>query len=189
MKSKILEKSIELFKSKGFDKVSIDEISSECRVTKGSFYHYYDSKYSVVSEYFESLIKNDQEVIKELILKDSVLEQLWGLIEHLIDCTLTIGPDLLGESLIASIKHKELLVPVSKDCNSIKLNNLLQIMVKLIEKGQRNGEIKNLLPAEEIFMSYMLGFLGTTLYWSTNTVKTIDLKEMLKKSFDLNFHR
>lgn len=189
MKSKILEKSIELFKAKGFDKVSIDEISAKCGVTKGSFYHYYSSKYNVISEYFESLIKNDQEVIKELILKDSVLEQLWALVEHLIDCALTIGPDLLGESLIASIKQKELLLPVNKDSSNLKLDNLLQIMVKLIEKGQRNNEIKNLLPAEEIFTSYMLGFLGTTFYWSTNTEKIIDLKEMLKKSFDINFKK
>ena len=187
MKSRILEKSIELFKLKGFDNVSIDEISAECGVTKGSFYHYFNSKYRVVSEYFESLIKNDQEVIRELILKDSVLDQLWMLVEHLVDCILAIGPELLGESLIESIKHKELLMPVSEESNSIKLNNLFQIMVNLIEKGQRNGEIKNIIPADEVFMSYMLGFLGTTLYWSTSKSPKNNLKEMLKKSFDLNF--
>ena len=187
MKLKILEKSIELFKTKGFDKVSVDDISAECGVTKGAFYHHYHSKYSVVSEYLESLIMNDHEVIRKIILKDSVLDQLWLLIEHLIDCVLLVGPELLGESLIASIKYKELLVPVKKESHNVKLGNLLQTMLKLGEKGQNNGEIKKILSSDEILTSYMLGFLGTTLYWATNKGEVIDLKEMLKKSFDLSF--
>lgn len=187
MKDKILNKAIELFNTKGFDKVSIDQICAECGVTKGAFYHHYSSKHAILLKYYEVLLKNSNELLEILVLKNSVLEQIWSLIEHIIDCILKIGPVLTNELLIAGLKEKELLLPINIEKENLKLDSQLKLMVKLIEKGLNTGEIISNSKAEYIFESYMLGLLGTVFHWCSSIENPFDLKLKLKRSFEFSF--
>lgn len=49
-KSKIYSTSIELFKRKGFENVTIQDIAKEANVSVGSFYNYYKSKNDILNE-------------------------------------------------------------------------------------------------------------------------------------------
>lgn len=46
-KEKIMETAFELFGSKGYDKVSINEIAETSGISKGGIFHYFDSKYAL----------------------------------------------------------------------------------------------------------------------------------------------
>ncbi len=43
-KSKILEASVKLFSARGFNAASVDDICAEAGVSKGAFYHHFESK-------------------------------------------------------------------------------------------------------------------------------------------------
>ena len=53
MKKKLLDTAIELFLEHGYEQVSVDMICKACNVTKGSFYHYYPTKDSLLVDYYE----------------------------------------------------------------------------------------------------------------------------------------
>lgn len=75
-KEKIYKTSIKLFKSKGFDNVTIQEIAKSANISVGLFYNYYKSKndilyqrFIIADEIFDKFIKNGIEgaTIKERI--------------------------------------------------------------------------------------------------------------------------
>ena len=43
-KTEILNKALELFKEKGYDNVTVNEIASASNISKNTFYYYYESK-------------------------------------------------------------------------------------------------------------------------------------------------
>lgn len=49
---KILNTSIELFKTKGYNNVTINEICKACNIVKGTFYYNYKSKDQLLLNYF-----------------------------------------------------------------------------------------------------------------------------------------
>jgi AcrR family transcriptional regulator len=51
-KNKILESALTLFKERGYNSVTIDEITQKAEVAKGSFYTYFSTKSDIVVEEF-----------------------------------------------------------------------------------------------------------------------------------------
>ncbi len=54
-KQLLLDISKELFQKKDFDKVSVDEICRLAGVTKGSFYHHFNSKYDIPIQQYRAM--------------------------------------------------------------------------------------------------------------------------------------
>lgn len=50
MKERIFEAAFELFSSRGYDKVSLNEIINRAGVSKGGLFHHFDSKYSLARD-------------------------------------------------------------------------------------------------------------------------------------------
>lgn len=68
-KEKIYNTSIKLFKSKGFDNVTIQDIAIASNVSVGSFYNYYKSKNDIL---------NQQYIVADVIFKDFVENGIIG---------------------------------------------------------------------------------------------------------------
>ena len=54
----LMEVSLELFREKDFEDVTINEICRRAGVTKGSFYHHFDSKYDIPIQQFREIQKS-----------------------------------------------------------------------------------------------------------------------------------
>ena len=53
---RIYQAAIELFVKKGFDDVTVDEITRRADVAKGTFFNYFPTKTDVLADYFQALI-------------------------------------------------------------------------------------------------------------------------------------
>ena len=51
----LLDTALEMFGTKGFDNVTIDEITEKCGVSKGAFYTHFKSKYDVFAVKFKDI--------------------------------------------------------------------------------------------------------------------------------------
>lgn len=187
MKEKILNTAIKLFKEKDFGKVSIDEICDECGVTKGSFYHHYKSKNDLLISYYNTLIKKDTyTIMNEIITIDSTYEQLWKAIElYFIESMLEIGPNLFKNVIITDILERNEVIHLYIDSNE-RLKEYFELLIKLIVKGQHNGEIRNSFSSDELLSSYFAGVLGIFVKWSSSG-GTFDEKAELRKLFEIIF--
>ena len=90
MKEKILNKSLELFSSKGFDAVSVSMISEGLGISKGALYKHYESKKAIFDAIIKRMEENDYAMSADFDLptdmfckmpeayKGSSLEQLFS---------------------------------------------------------------------------------------------------------------
>lgn len=81
-KREFIETAIEIFKTKGYEKASINDILKQMNVTKGAFYYYFESKEALLTEIVNKLMQEIQIIVKDLAEKNNLsavakLEQLF----------------------------------------------------------------------------------------------------------------
>lgn len=81
-KEKLLFSAKELIVEKGFDRLSIMDITNHAKVGKGTYYTYFDTKYDIVYQISEEILKELLLKVDEINTKDKneILNQLIDMI-------------------------------------------------------------------------------------------------------------
>lgn len=133
-KRKIFVTAMKLFKEKGYDNVTVDEIVKEAEIAKGTFYIYFRTKAHIVAEVFTELDINYEKSMKKVEFLGSSVEKLKKLLNDAIEIQRDyVGYDL---SIIGYRAQLELHIEYSMD----EERPLYQYTAKLIREGQMRGE-------------------------------------------------
>ncbi len=65
-KNKIFEVAGRLFKEKGFESTTVDEITTKARIGKGTFFNYFPTKEALIMDF----AKQKEELVYDLVLKE-----------------------------------------------------------------------------------------------------------------------
>lgn len=150
-KSKIVNAAWKLFYDQGYDETTVDEIIAESGTSKGSFYHYFSSKDSLLGTLSYMFDEKYRELEPELDENSTCFEkllflnqQLFEMIENKIDINLLAG--LLSTQL------------VTKGERNLLDNNryYYKLIRKIIESGKVKGEIKAEISTGEVVKLYAM---------------------------------
>jgi AcrR family transcriptional regulator len=181
-KERLLKGAMELFTKKGFEKTSIEDITINAKVAKGTFYNFFDKKEDVILYFLDKEISNSRrEIERKLVLKDNIIDQLELLIFTYLknifknkDFSRVLIRERIGK--IGVVSHR----------NEIKL---MQSISQLIDMAKERNEIKNQVDsrhmAEMIFAMYTM----YAVYWLNGFIKTkrqcvVRIREVLHLVFD-----
>jgi AcrR family transcriptional regulator len=181
-KERLLKGAMELFTKKGFEKTSIEDITINAKVAKGTFYNFFDKKEDVIRYFLDNEISNSRrEIERKLVLKDNIIDQLELLIFTYLknifknkDFSRVLIRERIGK--IGVVSHR----------NEIKL---MQSISQLIDMAKERNEIKNQVDsrhmAEMIFAMYTM----YAVYWLNGFIKTkrqcvVRIREVLHLVFD-----
>lgn len=150
-KSKIVNAAWNLFYENGYENTTVDEIITRSGTSKGSFYHYFTSKDSLLSSLSYVFDEKYRELEPNLTKEQSCFEKLMYLnqeifmmIENKVDINLLSG--LLSTQLITK-GEKNLL-----DYNRY----YYKLIRKIVEEGQDRGEIGKETGTGEIVKLYAM---------------------------------
>jgi len=76
----ILNQGIKLFRERGYNLVSIDDICEAAGITKSTFYYHYKSKNDLIAQFFNDTHILVKEKLLDLLSYEQPLEQLYTLI-------------------------------------------------------------------------------------------------------------
>ena len=148
-KSKIVSAAWRLFYENGYDDTTIEEIIFESGTSKGSFYHYFDSKDALLGslaylfdEKYEELEENltpGQNTVETLLMLN---RELFAMVENTID--LELIKKLYSTQLVTK-SEKQLL-----DQNRV----YYKLLRKLAVAGQASGELTKNMSAGDIVRYY-----------------------------------
>ncbi|WP_152805546.1 TetR family transcriptional regulator [Alkalibaculum sporogenes] len=187
-KPKILVKSIELFKKKGFDNVTINQICESCNITKRTFYYHYDSKKALLLDYF-SLVDDDIETtLKNIDTEATWLDKCWMLKQVYVRGIANLNADILKNLLIIDMAQQNLMFSFELNDFDPKKKRLRQIVIEYTRKAQETGEICDDISAVDLSHCFASAFLGLAVNWSS-TGGDYDLVEASKKYFDLIYKK
>ena len=174
-RKKLLESAKELLFDKGYEKTTIVDITKNCGMSSGNFYHYFDSKDDLIlaleREPFDIRYQKSYSNT-ELSWYERMVEYLLNIIE--INCTY-FTPRYNGFWFAYHATHPTAIdSPENKYC--LLINELSSFLIKGVEAGELSQEI----PIKQISEFLVIHYHGAILY-STLTGGEYDLIEEMKK--------
>ena len=161
----ILQKSFELVYTHGYQATSIDTIIATTNVTKGAFFHHFKNKdemgLAVINEIMYPLMHND--LVKPLLESTNPVEDIYNMIGYL----LLENPFLTMKDGCPAGNLTQEMSPINDDFKNAlsKLSQEFKDAMKIaLEKGQRNGIVKNDIQSEDIAVFVLSGYWGIRIF-------------------------
>ncbi len=148
-KSRIVSAAWKLFYEQGYDDTTIEDIIFESETSKGSFYHYFESKDALLGSLAYLFDEKYEELEKEIDINGDSIEillylnrELFKMVENTIDLELI---KRLYSTQLTTKTEKQLL-----DKNRV----YYKLLRKIISAGQAAGQITEEQSANEIVRYY-----------------------------------
>ena len=159
MKAYIIAKGGELFKQKGYEAVTVNDICTACDITKTTFYYHLTSKQDILLQLYDIIVDNLTPMLKQMIHIHSSWEQIQHLFDYLMTSFMDLGSDLNSQLLIVNLQRRQRALDVRK--------SLEEIAVQIIAEGQKSGQIRNPSSPESLYAASAYMFTGYEYMWCT----------------------
>ena len=159
MKAYIIAKGGELFKEKGYETVTVNDICTACNITKTTFYYHLSSKQDILLQLYDIIVDNLTPMLKQMIHLHSSWEQIQHLFDYLMTSFMDLGSDLNSQLLIVNLQRRQRALDVRK--------SLEEIAVQIIAEGQKSGQIRNPSSPQSLYAASAYMFTGYEYMWCT----------------------
>ena len=150
-KGRIIESAWELFYEQGYENTTIDDIVEHSETSKGSFYHYFDSKDSLLSSLSYLFDKKYEELIPSLEKYSSCVDKLIYLNRELF----LMIENRVSLDLLARLLSTQLITTGEKHLLDHD-RTYYRLLRKIVIEGQKSGEFRQDLSVNEIVKGYSL---------------------------------
>jgi AcrR family transcriptional regulator len=168
--------ALQLFAQRGFQNVTVEDITEAADVGKGTFFNYFPTKDHVLGVMAEIQLGK---VAEALVLADDGEQSIHSVLHHLfLRAAEEPGrsPDL-ARALISSFLASECV----REIIAFNMNGGRALIAQIIAAGQKSGEIDPRLKKEKIATQVLQTFMGTVLFWSLH--EKPPLKTWIEDSF------
>jgi AcrR family transcriptional regulator len=172
--------AMKLFTEKGFDQVTVDEITAACGVAKGTFYNYFPKKESILLH----LSHSQMELLSQSLAAHTELPHIKDRIAATFtDLTARYGghPELLRITLAEMVR-----TPAMLGEEMAVIRSFQSELVPLLEEAKRKGQMDADSPTE-LAASVLVGIYFQALTsFAAGAIPTIDqLRMSLTQQVDL----
>ena len=168
---KIMEASEKLIAARGFDNVTVDEITAEAGVSKGSFYTYFKRKEDVVGEiaheHFETVRARSDE------LESGVCDKIAAFLTESMKYIVKSGVKLAQQWLKCGMEP-ELTTDVSN-----KFAYDMRVVREILDAAVKSGELASETPVKAIARLVTVEYYGAVACWGL-TDGALDPVELLE---------
>lgn len=166
-KNRIHETAVKLMELKGFDNITIEEISKKSGVSVGAFYHYFKSKDDILYKLFENADEFMKEKAVSMIQGDTSIDRIVSFFDLFTKLYLLYGIDIIK----ALYKTQSRLFL----CQTSVRFTMLEGIVNM---GIEQGEIDSSFAAKETTKFLFTGARGLLLNWCMDN-GTFDLPKQM----------
>lgn len=107
VKENIAKCAIKLFKSEGYDSVSVNEICQKANVSRSVFYTMFKGKRGILDYVVSKPQQNDDEGFRRFADAENDFERIWQLFERFISIALDFGPKLTSRLFIMQFESPQ----------------------------------------------------------------------------------
>lgn len=158
-KAKLLASARKLISERGFDHVSVEDITRDSGVAKGTFYHYFKCKEDVVAEI--SFISAQEIIRKATEYEGTVQERVFFYVTHVFKDGEWSGLRLVRQWLRDSMD------PDGSRESQEAVINMHQTIKKILTAaiGERPGDLRKDAPIETLAKLFMSHITGVMTLW------------------------
>jgi TetR/AcrR family transcriptional regulator, regulator of autoinduction and epiphytic fitness len=153
-----------LFKSRGYESVTMEQIAAEADVAKRTLYNHFDTKEAVLAHWLEAELERDLAHLQAGMAKRTTFVSR-------VTYLLNASADWCAEHpvyLTAYLRHRFLSIGITEaDGSSASGSGIALAWQQLIAEGQRAGELRKTFPAEQLATWFHHLYLAALLRWMT----------------------
>jgi TetR/AcrR family fatty acid metabolism transcriptional regulator len=154
-KDRIYTAAIDLMDRRGFENITIAEISEQAGVSVGAFYHYFESKNDILAEIFHQADEYFSAQVASGLTKESIPDQIVEYFDHYARFNVASGVEMTQQLFNPKIKF---FIQEGRP--------MLTILQDLVRRGQEKGEIRANRSPEEIVRLLFVMARGVVFEWS-----------------------
>ena len=140
LKSKIAEAGIELFRTEGYEKVSVNDICEAAGVARSSFYRVFAGKKDLIRYLFEHTDANSIVSVEELLAAENDFDRMWIIGDRYITLARQLGPELMSSIMSLALQG---------DIDLLSLGHSVDAwFIRLTRSCQKTGIIRSKEPPE-----------------------------------------
>lgn len=176
-RANIIDCAIDLFKEKGFQETSMEEIAESADVSKGTLYNYFQDKGSILIAYFQSMITGYG---KEINTTPDDSQGIKARLNQLLDFKNRIFGDDMELTAFYFRYRLQSFFEINPFDNPNR-SGLEKVVLEIINEAQAGGEIRNDMPALVIARTFQLltaNYFMSSIY-AKSTAEIDDLKDQL----------
>lgn len=167
-RKKIFESAWKLFSEKGFDHVTMEEITSAVGLSPGTFYRYFSTKQEILAIVYNQLDGHYQAFYEQVICSckyqnAEVLERLKVFTSHNLESCVKDGLEYIN------VIYRYM---IQSDAFEKSMNNpdrvYFRIVRGLIREGQEKKEIRSDLPCSRLLSDLIMLTRGCIVDWELN---------------------
>jgi AcrR family transcriptional regulator len=173
---RLFRSALQLFAQRGFQNVTVEDITEAADVGKGTFFNYFQTKDHVLGVMAEIQLGK---VAEALALAADGKQKIHFVFHHLFHRAAEEpgrSPDLaraLISSFLASAGVRKIIAH--------NMKNGRRMAAQIVAAGQKRGEIDPRLNKEKVAIQVLQAFMGTVLFWSLH--EQPPLKVWIEDSF------
>ena len=194
-KQLILENTLKLMIEKQDSLISIREISASSGIAIGGIYHYFSNKEEIYKEITERYYINYYKInIDELRkIKGNAKEKLHDVMAEIFKQKETgikietIDDEIDYRIILAILTANGFAHENFQDLCQILLNELKELFTEIINEGQKNREIRQDLPTEDIVESLIIMYMGIEYKWELYLID--DMISTFEDNFNLQWEK
>lgn len=180
-KIKIRERAVQLFKERGYDNVTINDICDDCGLSKHTFYYYFKSKEQILKMMMILPEQLSQEEMNRILFLDSPYEQYCEFLKKRIRHFESCGKDIMKKILVAQLTNS---FNIDQECEVEKERPFITMQIGFIQKAQEKGEIKNNSNPRELVQAAFCLLVGISQVWATHQTDKFNLEQEYFKLLD-----
>ncbi|MBN1242376.1 MAG: TetR/AcrR family transcriptional regulator [Spirochaetales bacterium] len=164
-KQAIFEAALRLFREKGFDAVTVEDIAREAGTAKGSFYTYFRTKSDIIIEEFRAIDDFYREWSRNLKRYGSAREKLVAFAR----AQLRYVRDKVGVATLKQLYANNILQP---DVEKVLIDTgryLHELVRRVMEEGQASGEFRTDLAPDRLALLHDRSFRAVFLDWAISS--------------------
>jgi AcrR family transcriptional regulator len=175
-KESIIKHAIALFKQKGYENVTVEEITAACGIAKGTFFNYFPKKEQILLHITDTYMDRLHEIVyrkHEGSLKDRVMR---------IFCDLVViyskYPDLLGLTLKETMRST-----IYSDMEKSNIGKFQIILAEILEKEKEKSSVK--VRDSDLMASILVAVFVHTLLTQSASLKLEQTISILQEQVDI----
>ncbi|MFP4484456.1 MAG: TetR/AcrR family transcriptional regulator [Spirochaetaceae bacterium] len=164
MRTKVLlfESALALFKEKGFDAVTIDDIAQRAGTAKGTFYTYFSTKSEIIIEEFQAIDEHYRRYARNLRRYDTARAQLIAFTRT----QLRYVRDRIGLEMLKLLYSNQIAHPKTEKVLVDTKRYLHTLVRDIVEFGRRRGEFRTDLSSDRLAQLFNRSMRSVFLDWA-----------------------
>lgn len=161
----ILNAAMALFSKKGFEPTTVEDITGQAHVAKGTFYNFFLKKEDVLLYFLDrEFAKSRSEIQRKMPLMSTISEKIELLIATYIK-------NIFPNKEFSAVLIKERVMSLGTGSNRNEMN-LVRELTGLFDEAKAHGEIRGDIASDHLAEMVFAIYTMYVIYWTNGLIKT-----------------